>query len=71
MIRLVSRSRRFGLAAALTLSTAAFLGAGWLPVGAQSVPAGAGCPAGPPVLSLANPNPGDLLPQGEEHSSCL
>src|SRR5712692_12037718 len=38
-----------------------------LPVGAQTtaMSSSSACAAGPPVLLLANPSPGDMVPQGD------
>jgi hypothetical protein len=57
--------RRVGGLASLVLAIVALTAATTLPAGAQTAPAAqSSCPAGPPVLQVGNPNPGDLLPAG-------
>jgi hypothetical protein len=51
--------------ASLALATLALTAATSLPAAAQSALVQSSCPAGPPVLQLGNPNPGDLLPSGD------
>lgn len=63
MTKSVSGRRRvLGVASFLMLGAAGVLATGWAPASAQTAPVTTTCPA--PVLSLGNPNPGDLLPQG-------
>ena len=57
--------RRVGGLASLLLAAVALAAATTLPAGAQTAPAQSSCPAGPPVLEVGNPNPGDLLPTGD------
>jgi hypothetical protein len=61
-----STARRFGAlsAAGAVLTTLVILNTAAAPADAAPV-AQAICPAGAPVLSLANPNPGDVLPTGD------
>ena len=57
--------RRVGGLASLVFAVA-LTAASSLPAGAQTAPVSAqsSCPAGPPVLEVGNPNPGDLLTAG-------
>jgi hypothetical protein len=64
-------TRRIGGLASFALVGVALVGVAAVPVGAQTATTPSttstqsACPAGPPVLELANPNPGDLLPTGD------
>jgi hypothetical protein len=57
--------RRIGGLASVALVGGILTIATSLPAGAQSVPVASTCPSGPPVLQLGNPNPGDVLPNGD------
>ena len=53
-----------GLASLLVVA-ASLVAIGAVPVGAESSAAVSACPGGPPVLEVGNPNPGDVISQGD------
>jgi hypothetical protein len=63
-----ARRRMAGLASVLVVG-AAVAASGAAPAGAENSFAVATCPGGPPVLQLGNPNPGDILSQGDYNFS--
>jgi hypothetical protein len=58
------RAGRLGVLSAVGLFSLVLVGLAVAPAGAQSA-AQTVCPAGPPYLQLANPSPGDVLPNGD------
>ena len=64
VLRVLPRNRRALGLGSLAIVVLAIVGAASMPASADQL-AIANCPGGPPVLSLANPNPGDVLSQGD------
>lgn len=56
--------RRIAGLGSLVVFSLAMIASSAAPAGAQSANTGA-CPAGPPVLMVGNPNPGDVISQGD------
>ena len=59
------RARTRALVAGVVLASVSAIAIAAAPVGAQTSSSPTPCPSGPPVLSVANPNPGDVLSQGD------